>query len=452
MHQQPSFTPLSETQREIERVRIVYEEDAVTRRVQNVITERLHETRIFEQSLALKNKIRELHDGEIATLNILEDTRELEEKLGHERDRLSLIIASMEEGLVLFDETYRILLANPAAIKMLEIAPEEMPGINLTDITTLWVGNKKLSTEERFEKRALATGAPVFASLEDNVFTETRSGRKFPVAFMVSPLKEDIHAKEAVMVFRDITKEKNLIEAQKNFVSVASHQLRTPLTAIQWNLELLMGKEIGDLTDRQKQFAMDAYEGAEKLVETINLLLALARTESGSVQMEPSPIAIPDFIRAIAAELSSLAAQKEITLTLHEPAGPIPHIMLDASMLREVVINIISNAIRYSNANGAVDIAYETNNDVLTISVKDNGIGIPSYQHSRIFEKFFRADNAVHKTADGTGLVLNLAKTLVAMWHGTIWFTSEEGKGTTFYFTIPYEGMKEKREGKSLVM
>ncbi|MEK7488224.1 MAG: ATP-binding protein [Patescibacteria group bacterium] len=452
MHQQPSFTPLSETQREIERVRIVYEEDAVVRRVQNVITERLHETRIFEQSMALKNKIRELHDGEIATLNILEDTRELEEKLGHERDRLSLIIASMEEGLVLFDETYRILLANPAAMNMLEIAPDEIPGINLADITSVWIGNKKLSAEERFEKRALATGAPVFVSLEDNVFTETRSGKKFPVSFMVSPLKEDIHAKEAVMVFRDITKEKNLIEAQKNFVSVASHQLRTPLTAIQWNLELLMGKEVGDLTDRQKQFALDAYEGAEKLVETINLLLALARVESGSVQMEPSPIAIPDFIRAVAAELSSLAAQKELSLTVHEPASPIPHIMLDASMLREVVINIISNAIRYSNANGAVDVAYETNNDVLTISVKDNGIGIPSYQHSRIFEKFFRADNAVHKTADGTGLGLNLAKTLVAMWHGTIWFTSEEGKGTTFYFTIPYEGMKEKREGKSLVM
>lgn len=452
MHQQPSFTPLSETQREIERVRIVYEEDAVVRRVQNVITERLHETRIFEQSMALKNKIRELHDGEIATLNILEDTRELEEKLGHERDRLSLIIASMEEGLVLFDETYRILLANPAAMNMLEIAPDEIPGINLADITSVWIGNKKLSAEERFEKRALATGAPVFVSLEDNVFTETRSGKKFPVSFMVSPLKEDIHAKEAVMVFRDITKEKNLIEAQKNFVSVASHQLRTPLTAIQWNLELLMGKEVGDLTDRQKQFALDAYEGAEKLVETINLLLALARVESGSVQMEPSPIAIPDFIRAVAAELSSLAAQKELSLTVHEPASPIPHIMLDASMLREVVINIISNAIRYSNANGAVDVAYETNNDVLTISVKDNGIGIPNYQHSRIFEKFFRADNAVHKTADGTGLGLNLAKTLVAMWHGTIWFTSEEGKGTTFYFTIPYEGMKEKREGKSLVM
>ena len=452
MHQQPSFTPLSETQREIERVRIVYEEDAVTRRVQNVITERLHETRIFEQSLALKNKIRELRDGEVATLNILEDARELEERLQQQRDRLSHIIASMNEGLVLIDASYRIALANPAAAQMLDIAMEEAPGKNLIDVSTLWKGTRKIPTEERFSAKALATGKPVFASLEDDIFVETHTGKKFPVAFMISPFIGEKGEKEAVIVFRDITKEKNLDEAQKSFTAVASHQLRTPLTAIQWNLELLMGKEVGRLTVKQKQFALDAYEGAEKLVETINLLLSLARVESGFLQMEPAPIAIPDFIRAIAGELAPLAAHKELTLTVHEPAQPIPLIMLDAPMLREVAINILGNAVRYSNPRGTVDVAFEPGDNAVTISVKDAGIGIPAQQHSRIFEKFFRADNAIRTTADGTGLGLNLAKALITLWHGTIWFTSEEGKGTTFYFTIPYEGIREKREGKSLVM
>lgn len=444
--------PLSAAQREIERVTIVYDEDAVMRRVQTMVKERLHETRIFEQSLALKNKVRELRDTEVATLNILEDTRAFEEKLEHERDRLVSIIASMEEGLVLIDGAYRILLANPAAANMLEISLEEAPSKTLTDISAIWKGNMKLPTEERFSTRALQTGTPVFASIEDNVFVETHTGKKFPVAFMISPLKEHDGTREAVVVFRDITKEKNLDDAQKSFVAVASHQLRTPLTAIQWNLELLMGKEVGELTDRQKQFAMDAYEGAEKLVETINLLLALARVESGSVQMDPAPLAIPDFIRAIAAEFAPVAAKKELALTVHEPVNSVPPIMLDASMLREVALNVLSNAIRYSNPHGTVDVAFAPGDDGVTISVKDSGIGIPSSQHSRIFEKFFRADNAVHMTADGTGLGLNLANALVTLWHGAIWFESEEGKGTTFYFTVPYEGMKEKREGKSLVM
>ncbi|MBI5912973.1 PAS domain S-box protein [Candidatus Azambacteria bacterium] len=451
MKEHPS-APLSAAQREIERVKIVYEEDAMARRVRAQAEERLHEKRIEDQSLRLKSKMEELRDGEIATLNILEDTRELELTLESERDRLSHIIASMNEGLVFIDNAYRIILANPVAANMLEIAVEKAPGINLIDITTLWKGNKKLSTEERFSTKALTTGKPVFASLADDIFIETQSGRKFPVAFMISPLTEKNDATEAVIVFRDITEEKNLAEAQKSFASVASHQLRTPLTAVQWNLELLMGKEVGTLTDKQKQFALDAYEGAEKLVETINLLLSLTRVESGFVQIDPSPIAIPDFMRAIADELAPLAAQKELTLTMREPQDPIPHIMLDAPMLREVAVNILSNAIRYSNPGGAVEVAFETSDSAVTISVKDNGIGIPAAQHSRIFEKFFRADNAIRKTADGTGLGLNLAKALVTLWHGTLWFASEEGKGTTFYFTIPYEGIKEKREGKSLVM
>lgn len=208
MRQQPFITPLSNAQREIERVRIIYDEEAVTRRARTAVAERLHETQLFEQSLTLKDKIREMRDGEIAMLNILEDTRELEEKLGHERDRLSLIISSMEEGLVLIDNTYRILLSNPAAIKILGITTEEMSNVTLADITTIWVGDKKLSSEELFGKKTLAIGTPIFTSLEDDVFTEMRNGKKFLTTFTISPSKEHDSTREAVVVFRDITKKK----------------------------------------------------------------------------------------------------------------------------------------------------------------------------------------------------------------------------------------------------
>lgn len=450
MHQRFSSAPLNPTQREIERVRIVYEEDAVIRRVQTMVTERLHETQIFEQSLALKNKIRELRDNEVATLNILEDTHELEEQTQEQRDRLQLVINSMGEGLMLLEQGHLIALINTKAEDILGLTRGETRGKCLHDIITVWKAAAPLASKEEFLTREFASGNIVSSTLSDGIYFQSSAREKFPVSFVFTPFVE--HAQKlAVIVFRDITEEKNLDEARASFVSIASHQLRTPLTAIQWSLELLMGKETGTLTDMQRQFATDAYDGTGKLVETINLLLSLARVESGSVQINPSPVVVVDCMRAIAAELAPLVAQKELTLTVHEPASTIPPIMLDMPMLREVMINILSNAIRYSNAHGTVDVALEPGDNFITVSVKDSGIGIPSSQHSRIFEKFFRADNAVHKTAEGTGLGLNLAKTLVTLWHGTMWFESEEGKGTTFYFTIPYEGMKEKREGKPIV-
>ena len=449
MKQQHSSAPLSTAQREIERVRIVYEEYAIVRRVQTIIKERFHETKIFEQSLALKNKVRELHDGEIAILNILEDTRELEEQVQEQRDQLQLVINAMGEGLMLLEQGHLITLINTRAEDILGLKREESKGKCLHDIITVWNGAAPLANNEGFLKKEFADGHTFSATLADSIYFQSAAREKFPVAFVFTPFIE--HAKKlAVLVFKDITEEKNLDEARASFVSIASHQLRTPLTAIQWSIELLMGKEAGALTDMQRQFATDAYEGTGKLVETINLLLSLARVESGSVQMDPSPLAVVDLVRAIATELTPLAAKKELTLTIHEPSDPLPPIMLDAPMLREVVINIISNAVRYSNPHGTIEVAFEMGDGAITISVKDDGIGIPASQHSRIFEKFFRADNAIHKTADGTGLGLNLVKTLIALWHGTIWFTSEEGKGTTFYFTIPYKGMKEKRAGKPI--
>lgn len=440
---------MSTAQREIERARIVYEEDAVLRRVQTNVKERLHETKIFEQSLALQNKVRELHDGEIATLNILEDTAKIEEQVQEQRDQLQLVINSMGEGLIFMEQGHLITLINTRAEDILGLVRGETRGKCLHDIITVWKGAAPLADKEEFMKEEFVRGSTFTATLADTIYFQSAAREKFPVAFVFTPFIE--HAKKlAVIVFRNITEEKNLDEARASFVSIASHQLRTPLTAIQWSLELLMGKEAGTLTDMQRQFATDAYDGTGKLVETINLLLSLARVESGSVQMDPTPLAVADLMRTITTELAPLAAQKELILTVHEPASPIPPIMLDAPMLREVVLNIISNAIRYSDPHGTIEVAYETGESAVTVSVKDSGIGIPASQHSRIFEKFFRADNAVHKTAEGTGLGLNLVKTLVALWHGTIWFTSEEGKGTTFYFTIPYESMKEKRAGKPI--
>ncbi|MCR4322805.1 MAG: PAS domain-containing protein [Candidatus Azambacteria bacterium] len=202
--------PMSTAQRELERVRIVYEEDAVLRRVQTILKERIHETKIFEQSLALKSNLADLHNNELATLNILEDAGALEKDLAREHNRLTHIISLLGDGLLVIDNRHRILLANTVAATLLEIALEEMLGKNFADISTIWMGDRKLSMEERFDTQALLTGKLISISPKDTIFIETKGGVKFPASFTIAPFKEGEGAQEAVILFRaDNSTEKN---------------------------------------------------------------------------------------------------------------------------------------------------------------------------------------------------------------------------------------------------
>ncbi len=414
---------------ELERLRFAYEEEIVLHRANDKITKKLLEEKIRESNLSLQGKLIDLESAEEAMLNLLEDSKELE-------GRLSAIISSMGEGLIVVDINLKIVLINSMAEKLLEISSEKAVGKKINEIISLLKGEEKVLTEELPVVKTLKTGEAVSIDLEDNYYYQLPSGRKFPVILSDAPLKGD-NITGAVVIFKDVTNEKALDESKTSFISTASHQLRTPLTAIRWYTEMLNAGDAGPLSDDQKKFLSEIYGGVLRLGDTLNLLLTLARIEGGRIKIKAEKINISQFTDNLIKELEPSIKKKNISVEIKSNCKEIPDINLEPALLSQVITNLLSNAIRYTNEDGHIEIGISCNGKEMIYYIKDNGIGIPEDQKNKIFEKFFRAENAMIKVPDGNGLGLVLVKSLVELWKGKVWFESELGKGTAFYFTIP---------------
>jgi signal transduction histidine kinase len=232
---------------------------------------------------------------------------------------------------------------------------------------------------------------------------------------------------------------KELDETKSSFISVVAHQLRTPLSGIKWTLSMLLSGDLGPLNSEQKTFVMKTYESNTRMITLVNDMLVADGVQSGRVHYGFTHIDIVDLIDNILFEISPLATKKSINITYKEEFKNLPKAYADPKTMRAVVQNLLENAIKYTIEGGRIeiDVKKEKDDDYLTVSVADNGIGIPSDQQKDVFTKFFRARNAIKKVTDGSGLGLYIAKTIVEKNSGKMWFESVEGQGTTIYFTVP---------------
>ncbi|MEK7646992.1 MAG: ATP-binding protein [Patescibacteria group bacterium] len=255
-----------------------------------------------------------------------------------------------------------------------------------------------------------------------------------------------------VEVFLDITKEHEVERMKTEFVSIASHQLRTPLTAIKLFAEMLRGEQSVNLSKSQKEYLENIYRSTERMAQLINELLNVSRLEAGQLVITAKLTQIEDLMEIIIKEHSPLAALKQCAVLFNKPKDRLAPILIDENLFRQIVGNLINNAIIYSDPKKKchVEVSLEKDISDIRVIVADQGVGIPPNERSRIFEKFFRASNAIKTEASGTGLGLYITKTIIDGFGGRIWVESELGKGTTFYVTIPTSGMREKRGEKGL--
>jgi signal transduction histidine kinase len=377
-----------------------------------------------------------------ATQNLLEDAWGIKEKLEIERNRLQTILTSIGDGLVLIDSRYMIVLVNPKMVELFAIPVTEIVGKDLRVIMKLIKRKRgELSPDEWPVEEMFTAKHVVVVDLEDglSMITEKRT-IPLPIALSIAPLVGDKGAiTGGVIIIRDMTADHELDEAKSGFISVASHQLRTPLTTIRWYSEMLLGDDAGALSEQQRDFLREIHGGAERLYQTIDLLLGISRVESGKLKVERQLIDLMLFTADLGREFGPQMAEKKLKFAIFPPEGESVVAYLDPLTLRQVVINLVSNAIRYTNDNGMIEVRWmiDKESGEVTYSIKDDGIGIPFAQRSRIFSKFFRAENALSKAPDGSGLGLAFVKELVLAWGGKVWFETEENKGTTFLFTIP---------------
>ncbi|OIP78221.1 MAG: hypothetical protein AUK16_00645 [Parcubacteria group bacterium CG2_30_44_11] len=229
---------------------------------------------------------------------------------------------------------------------------------------------------------------------------------------------------------------KQLDDMKSDFVSLVTHQLRTPLSGIRWSLSMLINNEMGELNPDQKLYLMKTYESNNRMISLINDMLNADRVDSGTLKFKFTLTDLVDLIDNVLVELWPHATKKDIKLKFF-PREEVPKVLIDPENMRVVLQNLIDNAIKYSKNGTEVRIGIKQIENNVEIAVENYGIGIPADQQSKIFTRFFRAPNAVHTETDGSGLGLYIVASIVKKHHGTIHFSSTENEFTTFYVTLP---------------
>ena len=246
-----------------------------------------------------------------------------------------------------------------------------------------------------------------------------------------------------VLVRRDLelteTNERlrELDSIKSEFVSVAAHQLRTPLTGIKWTLNALLNEEVGTLDEKQKKFISDGLVSTYRLIELINDLLDTARLEEGKFGFSFKVQALTPILEQTVKNYEVIAKEKGIEFTLKLPEAELPFLKLDTEKIGIVFDNLIDNAIKYTIPGGKVAVKVSIDKKYVVIEVEDTGIGIPKAQFHRMFTKFFRAVNAQLAETSGTGLGLYVSYNIVKRHKGTLSFESREGEGSTFILSLP---------------
>lgn len=232
---------------------------------------------------------------------------------------------------------------------------------------------------------------------------------------------------------------RQLDQMKTDFVSVVTHQLRTPLSAIRWTISMLLNGDFGRLTDEQRTFLMKAYESNNRMVTLIRDMVFVDHLESGKLKSSSDmTTSLPDLLDNLLLELYPMAENKRVKIVFQRPDPPYPLARIDPTNMRAVMQNLIENALKYTPADGSVTLTFGNDSSgALLFSVADTGIGIPEAEKPRIFTRFYRASNAQRKETDGSGLGLFIAKRILQTCQGDIWFESKEGSGTTFHVRLP---------------
>jgi signal transduction histidine kinase len=257
----------------------------------------------------------------------------------------------------------------------------------------------------------------------------------------------------AAVLFVILLIKKMLIQvdvAKTEFVSLASHQLKTPLTTIGWYAEMLAAGRGGELTSKARAYVEKIFHNNQRMVALVNSLLNVSRIEMGTLIIFPEPISIVKIADNVLEELFLAIEIKALKINkLYDKNTPL--IFADPQLVRIVLQNLLSNAVKYTQKNGKIFVVIKKQAENIHITISDTGCGIPAYQQQQIFTKLFRADNAKAIETNGSGLGLYIVKAIIDQTGGKIWFESAENKGTNFNITLPIKGMKKKAGSVNLV-
>lgn len=373
--------------------------------------------------------------------------------LRDETQRFKVIIDNIEDGVVLIDNKQQIVLMNPAAGALFGWKPDDAAGISAaTVIKFVLEKGDPLPQEKNPLLAVFNTGERI---KNNNLFLLTRDNKQVSIELNISPLIDDKQAtvNAAVLVVRDVTKQRAEEQQRADFISTASHEMRTPVAAIEGYLSLALNNKVANVDSRARDYLEKAYSSTKHLGKLFQDLLTSAKAEDGRLTSHPSVFELGEFLEKLSSDLKLVAdksglgmefrtsSDKSIVATNEAVGGervvrPLYFVYADTERLREVVTNLFDNAVKYT-PEGKITIGITGNAQVVQAYVRDTGPGIPAEDLPHLFQKFYRVDNSATRTIGGTGLGLFICRKVIELYSGQIWAESKLGEGSTFYFNLP---------------
>lgn len=353
--------------------------------------------------------------------------------------RLQTLIADLPDGIIAYDNNFTIQIFNPAAERIFGINREQVVGHTFGPERAQELPFRLL-TQTIFPSLSplvVPRSEPgVFPQIVDLSFTDPKRELTVSTNKIVSPTGE---ALGFIKLVKDKTREAELLRSKSEFITIAAHQLRTPLTTIHWVFEGLNGKEKLEAEDRE--LVASGLLNSVKLLKIVNDLLDVSKIEEGKFGYDFEQVNIIDFLSGILTNAEAMAKKYEVKFYSDRSGETAVNLTIDANRLGLAISNLVDNAIKYNVKNGSVTVKLERLPDkpYLQISIKDTGIGIPPEDMPKLFTRFFRTENAAKMEIEGSGLGLYIAKNIINRHGGTIWAESILGRGTTVYFTLPIE-------------
>lgn len=380
----------------------------------------------------------------------------LEGNLQDERQMSSIILNAIEDGVMLIDKNNIIQLFNPGAATITGWPENEAKSLDYKSVIKL-VNDKGEAYSSDQDPLSKVVKDPEGGTIRDNNANLTsRSGKILPISLSVSPLmNQKKQFSGAVAIFRDVTKERLEEKQRSEFISTASHEMRTPVAAIEGYLALALNDKVSTIDTRAREYLEKAHESTQHLGKLFQDLLTSAKAEDGRLTSHPTVVELGSFMEQLTNDLRFAADKKGLALEYSfgsnetidatvgkgKPAGekvirPLYYVKADPDRLREVITNLFDNAVKYTDQ-GKITIGLTGDNQVAQMYLKDTGVGIPSEDIPHLFQKFYRVDNSATRTIGGTGLGLYICRKIVELYQGRIWVESTQGKGSTFFINLP---------------
>ncbi len=372
-------------------------------------------------------------------------------QLNEEQLKAQAIMASIGEGVMVINIERQIQLFNRAAVTLTGWDESSAQNIDYNLVLQLHdAQDKELSPENDPFAEAWRTKLQV---VRDNLVTTTKSGRKITLNLSISPIMDASgNPTGAIALFRDISHEKAVERQKDEFVSTASHEMRTPVAAIEGYISLAMNPNVATIDDRAQKYLQKAHETIQHLGELFRDLLSVTKAEEGSLQAKLDAVNIGELLQGAVDDMNFVAQKKNLTIVYQvsnsggggKAIAPIYYVAANPERLREVVMNLIDNAIKFT-PEGGITVTLSGDDKQIEVGVADTGVGIATEDIDHLFQKFYRIDNSATRTIGGTGLGLYLSRTIIELFNGRIWVTSKPNSGTTFHFMLPRLSSEEAR-------